>query len=187
LSICNSWRVPRGGVAEIELAEVSRQIVLRHPPFRNGEFIQADGDGRREILRVQVDRVVLRRVRIIQVRESRIEIANGEAHILGVAGVSQPEIQRPVVRKIDATIRGRRIQKIGEAAGLAVSVFGERASEVKMRPIDPLDLRRCAITGLHQEKVRTRSCAVERQPPFWKKAMGRDGKQSQYDPDQQEG
>jgi hypothetical protein len=62
----------------------------------------------------------------------------------------------------------------------------ELAAEVKLSLIDPLNLRLCPDTGLHQEEVGALSRAIERQPAFREKAMCNYGKKRQQDADQQD-
>ena len=77
-----------GGIAEIGLRLGSRQVVLGYPPLRHPEFAQADGDGLRQIPRRDVDEVVLRRIQILESRESRIESADGDAQVPRLARIS---------------------------------------------------------------------------------------------------
>src|SRR5688572_33445148 len=64
----------RSGITEVGTAKVSWQVVLAQPPLRNSELSQVYRYGLGKILRKQVDVIELRRIRILDSRESWIKI-----------------------------------------------------------------------------------------------------------------
>ena len=152
----------RDGVAEVWLGQVSRQVVLRHPPFGHRELVQVDGDRLCEILRLEIQQVELRGVRIFQAGESRIEVPDRHAQVVGGTGVSDREIQVAITGKIDAMIRGvLPRQHVGVAATRARRFFGKPAFEMKARLIHPVHLGQRLLVGRRQEIGRARREGVD--------------------------
>ena len=89
------------------------------------------------------------------------------------------------MREIRALIDGEGMQLITEAASLVDGCLGKLAGEMEARLVDPLNVRRRAISRLHHERIGKIFRGIEHQPAFRQETMRDHGQAGQQDADQQ--